>query len=99
MQIGLMWYDDDPKRVVEDKVRHGAERYREKHGRWPNTCYIHADGPSSPSDDPDAACDSGAFEGRIRLVRATNILRHHYWLGESTEQEGGSREGAAGPAA
>lgn len=86
MQVGLMWYDDDPKRAVEEKIRQAAERYREKHGRWPNTCYVHAEGGSAHVEDPGGACDPRVLEGGIRLVRATNILRHHYWLGESREK-------------
>jgi hypothetical protein len=41
MDIGLLWFDDDPRRGLEDKVGRAALRYREKYGRWPNICYVH----------------------------------------------------------
>jgi len=41
MQIGLLWYDDDPQRPLEAKIGRAADRYREKYGRLPDTCYVH----------------------------------------------------------
>jgi hypothetical protein len=88
MEIGLLWYDDDPRRDLEDKVRQAALRYRAKYGRWPNTCYVH----------PQAVTDQMEQELRvpcpkrqrivIRVVSAPNILPHHYWLGETTVESG-----------
>lgn len=41
MQTGLLWYDDDPQRPLEAKIGRAADRYREKYGRLPDTCYVH----------------------------------------------------------
>ena len=41
MQIGLMWYDDDPRKTIEMKIEQAATRYREKYGHAPNACYVH----------------------------------------------------------
>ncbi len=81
METGLLWYDADPRRGLEDKVERGAQRYLEKHGRWPNTCYVHA--LAVPSQVEKDLHMTRSSEGRIRLVSAPNILLHHYWLGES----------------
>jgi hypothetical protein len=83
MDVGLLWYDSDPGRTLEDKIGRAAQRYREKHGRWPNTCYVH----------PQAVAESAVQErpiayglkngrGKIQVVSAPNILLHHLWLGE-----------------
>jgi hypothetical protein len=96
MEIGLLWYDDDPRRGLEDKVGRAAQRYREKYGRWPNTCYVH---PGVVADylvqDLRVACRSRRQRATIRVVSAPNILLHHYWLGESNSQSSGKQRQAA----
>ncbi|MFC2037080.1 hypothetical protein ACFLYD_03800 [Chloroflexota bacterium] len=87
MKIGLLWFDDDPQRGLEDKVGRAAQRYREKYGRWPNTCYVH---PEVVADhlvqELRVAGGSRNHRRTIRIVSAQNILLHHYWLGENTKR-------------
>jgi hypothetical protein len=87
MEIGLLWYDGDPKRPLEDKIGHAAERYREKYGRWPNTCYVHPHVVGEGSaDELSLAYRSRSPKAMIRVLSAPNILLHHFWLGESNDQ-------------
>jgi len=89
MEVGLLWYDDDPRRGLEDKVERAAQRYREKHGRWPNTCYVHSRTVLSQAEkDRHAICGAEGPQDKIRLVPAPNILLHHYWLGVSAKKTG-----------
>jgi hypothetical protein len=71
MQIGLLWYDDDPRRALEEKVSQAAARYREKFGREPNVCYVH----------PTVMVHNEAKCGAVRVLAAPGILPHHFWLG------------------
>ncbi len=77
MRIGLLWYDNDPKKALEQRVREAMDRYREKFGRAPNTCYIH------PADLNGRAL---ALEG-VRVLAASNILRNHVWVGYDEESQ------------
>ncbi len=96
MEIGLLWYDGDPKRPLEDKIGLAARRYREKYGRWPNTCYVH---PHAVSDNGGEElrlnCQSRNRKAIIRVLSAPNILLHHFWLGENNEQPATKRSQAA----
>ena len=96
MRIGLLWYDDDPSRDLEDKVGRAAKRYSEKYGRWPNTCYVH---PGVVTEHMEqelrVACRSRVPRTTIRVVPAPNILVHHYWLGENTDDAPGEQKRAA----
>lgn len=96
METGLLWYDDDPRRGLEDKIGRAAERYREKYGRWPNTCYVH---PQAVADhlgqDLRVACSRAERQRIVRVVSAPNILLHHYWLGERTKHAPGKGRMAA----
>ena len=77
MTIGLLWYDNDPKRSLEDKILAGAQRYQAKFGQFPNTCLVH---PTSLG--PEQVRVQG-----LSVVGAQNVLPHHFFLGvsESTD--------------
>ena len=89
METGLLWYDGDPKRPLADKVGQAAERYRQKYGRWPNTCYVH---PQVVGDQAAGglrlACQARSPEATILVLPAPNILVHHFWVGEAKERAG-----------
>ncbi len=96
MEVGLLWYDGDPKRPLEDKIGRAAERYRQKYGRWPNTCYVHpqvVDGQASGG--LCLACQAKSAPATIRVLPAANILVHHFWVGEAKDggRDGGRRKG------
>lgn len=87
MDIGLLWYDGDPKRSLEHKIERAVDRYREKYGRWPNTCYVH---PWTAGGRTDGELRLASHARRqavgIRVLSAPNILLHHFWLGESRQK-------------
>ncbi len=85
IKVGMLWYDDDPRRQLSDKVFRAAERYYQKHGRWPNTCYVSSQVELDQLGQQVrvAPCPQGPH-ATIRLVTAPNILPHHYWLGENS---------------
>ena len=41
MEWGLMWQHEDVS--LEERVKEGALRYREKYGHRPNTCFVYED--------------------------------------------------------
>lgn len=82
MNEGMLWYDGDKQRTLEDKVRRAAEYYQEKYGKQPNICMINA------NIDVDGA--SKAL-GTIEIVSAKNVLPNHFWVGIA-EIEGEERE-------
>jgi hypothetical protein len=42
VKVGLLWFDDDPGRRLEDKVLRAAAHYERKYGQPPNLCFAHA---------------------------------------------------------
>ncbi len=78
MKVGLLWFDDDPQRDIEEKVRLAARRYREKFGRAANTCYV-----NPISLEGNGHSKEGFRCGRIKVIASQRILPHHFWLGVS----------------
>ena len=73
MREGLLWYDNDPKCDLEDKVLRAARRYRQKYGISPNVCYVH------PSVIADASRPDRVEGVQVAVLRS--VLPNHYWLG------------------
>ena len=84
MEIGLLWYDNDSRLGLEEKVGRAAMRYREKFGCWPNTCFVNSktiDGCTQ--QDLYIPHQKQEREAIIRVISAQNVLAHHFWLGIS----------------
>ena len=74
MKVGLLWYDDDAGRGLAAKVKRAAQRYREKYGRLPNTCYVNPQAGLPQGDETvSVSCDSGQVWEDVRLLPAPNI--------------------------
>lgn len=70
MKTGWLWFDNDPRRSPAEKVALAADRYRQKFGRSAGFCYVHP----SAMGAAEVQCDA------IRVVAATNVPPHHYFL-------------------
>lgn len=78
MKIGMLWYDDDKQRTLEEKVRRAAEYFREKYGRLPDLCLLN---PATLNGGP-------AKIAKIELRTKANILLYHFWLGTDDNGSG-----------
>lgn len=75
MQKGLLWYDSEPGRPIAVKAAAAAERFQQKFGIVPDTCYV----SSKALKEGELSIPFG--EGQLRLIPANNILQHHFWIG------------------
>ncbi len=96
MKSGLLWYDADPKKPIEAKIAEAAQRYYEKFGVRPNTCFVNPSalpqGEALPTKVEAAANGKAARPSPGRTVAAASALRvtakatilpNHIWLGIS----------------
>jgi len=71
MDIGMLWYDDDGKRPLGEKVTRAVDFYKTKYGVAPTVCFVN---PVTLKDGPDTA-------GGVQLRSARNVLVDHFWIG------------------
>lgn len=71
MDIGMLWYDDDVRRPIGEKVTRAVEHYKSKYGAVPTVCFVN---PATLKDGPDSA-------GGVQLRSARNVLVNHFWIG------------------
>jgi len=72
MDEGLLWFDNDPRRDLAEKVIRAAKRYRKKYGTAPNVCYVHP----SVMESAERKIDG------LRVAPLPAVLKHHFWLGQ-----------------
>ena len=68
VKVGWLWFDDDSKSSLEDKVARAAARYQARFGRSPRVCYVHR----------GTVGEHGLTCGRLQLRCAGNVLPHHF---------------------
>lgn len=96
MNIGMLWFDNDPKADLPAKIERAANYYQNKYGKRPTLCFVHpshlpANGngkPPAPQPDGDEQAQGSEKEGKPILiaanveVRATrSVLPNHLWIG------------------
>jgi len=72
MDMGMLWFDDNPAATIADKVSRAASYYATKYGRKPTICFVNPGMLSGENESRTSGVD-------IRTSRT--IQRHHFWLG------------------
>lgn len=84
MNIGMLWFDNDPKAELTAKVKRAAQYYRNKYGKIPTLCYVH---PSMLPKDAanemqhDSEEHTGLVTSGIEVRSNQSILPNHFWIG------------------
>jgi hypothetical protein len=76
MNVGMMWFDNNPQTGLEAKVCLAADYYLQKYGLRPDLCLVH---PSMLEGKPSLV-DGPAGKVTLRPNRA--ILPGHLWIGK-----------------
>jgi hypothetical protein len=71
MDTGMLWFDNDPKISLKDKVARAAEYYKSKYGHAADTCLVNPGMMSEPSMQ----------SGRVQVRPMRTVLPGHLWIG------------------
>jgi hypothetical protein len=92
MNVGMLWFDNDPRTALTAKVARAADYYRQKYGHIPDMCLVHpsmlgetrldqAEGNAVKA----AGIISGALAGKV-LIRPTRLIQPgHLWIGKEDQ--------------
>jgi hypothetical protein len=72
MDMGMLWFDDNPAISIVDKVTKAAAYYASKYGRKPTVCFVNPGMLGSVSVDKNSG---------IEIRTSRTIQNHHFWLG------------------
>jgi hypothetical protein len=76
MNVGMLWYDNDPQTALKAKVEKAAAYYRQKYGLTANLCLVNPAMLAGPRPDP---VEAGAWKVTVRPSQA--IQPGHLWIG------------------
>jgi hypothetical protein len=71
MNIGMLWFDNDPKIDLPQKVTRAADYYRKKYGEAPTLCYV----------NPAMLDKDKVKTGKIEVKSSSTIMPNHLWIG------------------
>jgi hypothetical protein len=70
MNIGMLWFDNDPKAGLTTKVERAAVYYLNKYGKSPNLCFVH---PTMLRIEP--AAPESATSGEAKSPQSLEVER------------------------
>lgn len=71
MKTGMLWFDNDVKTDLPDKINKAAVYYQKKYGCWPNLCFV----------NPSMLKEGDLRSRNIDIQPSVMILLNHLWLG------------------
>jgi hypothetical protein len=94
MNIGMLWFDNDPKAEVNTKIERAAAYYQNKYGKSPDLVFVHPSmmapdasaegGMSQPSGEASAPAEKPEKplkNGTIEVRTSRSVLPNHFWIG------------------
>jgi hypothetical protein len=78
MNIGMLWFDNDPKVDLPQKVTRAADYYRKKYGEAPTLCYV-----NPAMLDKDAAGKGEKPAVPVEVKSSATIMPNHLWIGKN----------------
>lgn len=88
MNVGMLWFDNDPKTQLDDKIQRAASYYTEKYGNPPTVCFVHPSMIDTPEGlaEMDQGSNGSQSQASINLngieLRSNHsVLPNHFWIG------------------
>ena len=94
MNVGMLWFDNDPSMVMTAKVARAAKYYENKYGTHPTLCFVHpsmlplngngksngnGNGKQIPKKKDNE--DEVVMAGSVEIRSNRTILPNHFWIG------------------
>lgn len=71
MDIGMLWFDNNPQLDLPSKITQAATYYQHKYGEAPNLYFVH----------PSMLVEPLVKAGAVELCSNITISPHHFWIG------------------
>ncbi len=91
MDIGMLWFDNDKKTSIPNKVERAAKYYQKKYGKNPDLCYVHpkmvkGENGKNRGTKKNIAPTSLKI-GKILVLKNEKVLPDHFWIGVRTGED------------
>jgi hypothetical protein len=81
MKVGMLWFDNDKTRTLQEKIERAVKYYKDKHKLDPSVCYV----------NPAALEGIELKPNGVEVRSANTVLPHHFWVGIEEKKPSGRR--------
>jgi len=81
MHVGMLWFDNDTKSGLDNRVERAAQYYQRKYGQTPNMCFVHPSMLASSAPDIGAVLNAHG----VQVKPLSTVLPNHFWIGINRE--------------
>jgi hypothetical protein len=84
MNVGMLWFDNDPRTALTAKVARAADYYRQKYGLIPDLCLVHPSMLGEPRPDlveGPVLSEGEGQAGKVTVCPNRAIQPGHLWIG------------------
>lgn len=78
MEIGMLWFDNDPKADLLEKIQRATAYYRQKYGVNPDVCFLH---PTMLPQNGSETASSRPPLANVELRTSKSVLPNYFWIG------------------
>ncbi len=78
MEIGMLWFDNDPKTDVAEKIIQASAYYHRKYGKVPDLCFVHP--TMLPSGNNGASLPAEKLPN-IKVRPSKSVRPNYFWIG------------------
>jgi hypothetical protein len=87
MDVGMLWFDNDQKSNLQERVQRAADYYARKYGKKPNLCFVHPSMLPQPVEIPANGNGADRLKAGAVEVRSSNsLLPNHFWIGVERQE-------------
>jgi hypothetical protein len=80
MNVGMLWFDNDPRTALTAKVARAADYYRKKYGLAADLCLVHPSMLLEPRSELVEG-QAGKIAGSVCVRPNRAIQPGHLWIG------------------
>jgi len=83
MEIGMMWFDNDPKKALQLKIDEAASYLQRKYGLTATVCMVNSKCLDHLIPGPSPAGEGGnpVYMGGVEVRTMKAIIPGHLWIG------------------
>ncbi len=82
VNIGMLWFDNDPKTEITGKIEKAACYYKNKYGKSPDLCFVH---PTMLASENNQPISNPAKKNKIEVRTSKSVLPNYFWIGVNNQ--------------
>lgn len=87
MDVGMLWFDNDQKSNLQERVQRAADYYARKYGKKPNLCFVHPSMLPQSAEFPSNGNSADRLKaGAVELRSSNSLLPNHFWIGVERQE-------------